>query len=112
MLPLVVSPVEWQSVIGLAIYTLSQYSNILTTKCSKIRFASKTTFKPILCPDHAVGVLRYICCEDGQTKNRRRDADGLTCKPHTHYSRSVYETNWRLLIHSNGNNRKSLEKSK
>ena len=64
---------------------------------SKIRFASKTTFKPILCPDHAVGVLRYICCEDGQTKNKRRDADGLTCKPHTHYSRSVYETH---LLHS------------
>ena len=57
---------------------------------AKQRFHSKTTFKPIMCPDHAVGVLRYICCEDGQ-KNKRRDADGLACKPHTHYSRSVYD---------------------
>ena len=33
---------------------------------AKQRFHPKTTFKPIFCPDHAVGVLRYICCEDGQ----------------------------------------------
>ena len=63
---------------------------------AKKRFHFKTTFKPIKCPDHAVGVLRYICCEDGQ-KNKRRDADGLACKPHTHYSRSVYNSN---LLHS------------
>ena len=63
---------------------------------AKQRFHSKTTFKPIMCPDHAVGVLRYICCEDGQ-RNKRRDADGLACKPHTHYSRSVYD---HSLLHS------------
>lgn len=58
---------------------------------AKQRFHSKTTFKPIICADHAVGVLRYICCEDGQ-KNKRRDADGLSCKPHTHYLRSVFDS--------------------
>ena len=63
---------------------------------AKQRFHSKTTFKPIICPDHAVGVLRYICCEDGQ-KQKRRDADGLSCKPHTHYCRSVYDS---CLLHS------------
>ena len=64
---------------------------------AKLRFHSKTTFKPVICPDHAVGVLRYICCEDGQTK-KRRDADGLSAaKPHTHYLRSVYNPN---MLHS------------
>ena len=61
------------------------------------RFHPKTTFKPILCPGHAVGELRYICCEDEQSKNKRRDGDGLRCKPHTHYCRSVYELH---LLHS------------
>ena len=63
---------------------------------AKQRFHSKTTFKPIACPDHAVGVLRYICCEDGQ-RQKRRDGDGLSCKPHTHYCRSVYDSN---MLHS------------
>ena len=63
---------------------------------TKQRFHSKTTFKPILCPDHAVGVLRYICCEDGQ-RQKRRDGDGLSCKPHTHYCRSVYDS---FMLHS------------
>ena len=63
---------------------------------AKQRFHSKTTFKPIICPDHAVGVLRYICCEDGQ-RQKRRDGDGLSCKPHTHYCRSVYDS---CLLHS------------
>ena len=63
---------------------------------SKQRFHSKTTFKPIICPDHAVGVLRYICCEDGQ-RQKRRDDDGLYCKPHTHYCRSVYDS---YMLHS------------
>ena len=49
----------------------------------------KTTFKKILCPDHAVGVLRYITCRDGQ-RATRRDADGLMGSPHTHYRRSVF----------------------
>ena len=63
---------------------------------SKQRFHSKTTFKPIISPDHAVGVLRYICCEDGQ-RQKRRDADGLSCKPHTHYCRSVFDSK---MLHS------------
>ena len=58
---------------------------------AKQRFHPKTTFKPIICADHAVGVLRYICCKDGQ-RQKRRDQDGLSCKPHTHYCRSVYES--------------------
>ena len=63
---------------------------------AKQRFHSKTTFKQIFCPDHAVGVLRYICCEDGQ-RQKRRDGDGLSCKPHTHYCRSVYDS---FMLHS------------
>ena len=59
------------------------------------RFHSKTTFKPIKCPDHAVGVLRYICCKDGQ-RTTRRNADGLMGAPHTHYRRSV---NGKWLLH-------------
>ena len=62
----------------------------------KQRFDPKTTFKLIKCADHAVGVLRYICCEDGQNQ-KRRDADGLSTKPHTHYSRSVYDS---TMLHS------------
>ena len=31
-----------------------------------LKFHSKTTFKPIICADHAVAVLGYICCEDGE----------------------------------------------
>ena len=52
-----------------------------------IRFASrKNTFKKIKCLDHAVGVLRYLACKDGQ-KVGRRDGDGLVTHPHTHYAR-------------------------
>ena len=54
------------------------------------RLDSKTTFKKILCPDHMIGTLRYICCRDGQ-RATRRDADGLMGKPHTHYRRSVFD---------------------
>ena len=57
---------------------------------AKQRFHSQTTFKRIHCADHAVGVLRYITCKDGQIKNKRRDADGLVTSAHTHYCRSVY----------------------
>lgn len=54
---------------------------------TNVRFASaKNTFKKILCLDHAVGVLRYMACEDGK-QNGRRDGDGLLTHPHTHYSR-------------------------
>ena len=68
------------------------------TKCKKeswrkkaqragIKFSShKNTFKRIICLDHAVGVLRYISCGDGQRVGRR-DNDGLVTHPHTHYSR-------------------------
>ena len=52
-----------------------------------IKFSSrKNTFKKIICLDHAVGVLRYIACKDGQ-KVGRRDGDGLVTHPHTHYAR-------------------------
>ena len=58
------------------------------------RFHPKTTFKRILCPDHAVGVLRYITCQDGQ-RTTRRNGDGLQGAPHTHYRRSVHGS-WLL----------------
>ena len=64
---------------------------------AKQRFHSKTSFKKILCVDHAVGVLRYITCKDGQIKNKRRDADGLVSQAHTHYCRRVYVP---ALLHS------------
>ena len=49
-----------------------------------VRFTSrKNTFKKILCLDHAVGVLRYLSCKDGQRVGRR-DSDGLRTHPHTH----------------------------
>ena len=52
-----------------------------------IKFQSrKNTFKNINCLDHAVGVLRYLTCKDGQ-RIGRRDADGLVTHPHTHYAR-------------------------
>ena len=59
------------------------------------RFHKKTTFKKVVCPDHAVGVLRYITCEDGEKKGKR-DRDGLLGAPHTHYCRSVFD---RKLLH-------------
>jgi len=62
------------------------------------RVSPKTTFKKIICLDHAVGVLRYICCKDGQ-KPSRRDGDGLVGTPHVHYSRRVYNNNW---LHGRG----------
>ena len=63
---------------------------------SNQRLHPKTTFKKILCPDHAVGVLRYICCSDGQRKNRRRDVNGFVSRAHKHYSRNVFE---KYLLH-------------
>ena len=54
---------------------------------------SKTTFRRIICLDHAVGVLRYICCEDGQ-KPTRRDDDGLRGSSHSHYDRTVFNAEW------------------
>ena len=44
--------------------------------------SSKNTFKKIKCLDHAVGVLRYLACKDGQRAGRR-DQDGLQTHPHT-----------------------------
>ena len=56
-----------------------------------VKFKSaKNTFKKIKCLDHAVGVLRYIACKDGQRAGRR-DQDGLRTHPHTHYSRQPIE---------------------
>jgi len=63
---------------------------------SKQKLHPKTTFKKILCSDHAVGVLRYISCRDGQKRSKNRDADGLVGKSHTHCSRCVFE---RSLLH-------------
>ena len=54
-----------------------------------IKFTSrKNTFKKVKCLDHAVGVLRYIACADGQ-RSGRRDGDGLVTHPHTHYARQT-----------------------
>ena len=78
------------------LHALVQYQNKKTHRAFKDRLKRagqrlhpKTTFKTILCPDHAVGVLRYITCRDGQ-RATRRDADGLMGSPHTHYRRSVF----------------------
>jgi len=85
------------------VHALVQYQNKKSHRAFKKRLQrsdqrlhSKTTFKKILCPDHAVGVLRYICCSDGQRKKNRRDVNGLVAKAHTHYSRSVFE---KYLLH-------------
>ena len=52
-----------------------------------VTFSSpKNTFKKVICLDHAVGVLRYLTCKDGQRVGRR-DGDGLVTHPHTHYAR-------------------------
>lgn len=64
------------------------------------KLSSKTNLKKILCLDHAVGVLRYICCADGQ-KFTRRGPDGLMGAPHTHYCRSVWNMEW---LHPRGRN--------
>mgnify|MGYP001158961085 FL=1 len=77
------------------LHALVQYQNKKTHRAFRDRLRRsgqllhrKTTFKKILCPDHVVGVLRYITCKDGQ-RATRRDADGLMGAPHTHYRRSV-----------------------
>ena len=60
-----------------------------------VNFSSaKNTFKKIICLDHAVGVLRYMTCKDGQRVGRR-DGDGLVTHPHTHYSRQPIEVDHR-----------------
>ena len=60
-----------------------------------VQFASsKNTFRKITCLDHAVGVLRYMACKDGQ-RIGRRDGDGLVTHPHTHYSRQPIEVHHR-----------------
>lgn len=60
-----------------------------------VKFTSKkNTFKKIKCLDHAVGVLRYLACKDGQRVGRR-DGDGLCTHPHTHYSRQPIEGHHR-----------------
>ena len=84
------------------LHALVQYQNKKTHRAFKDRLKRagqllhpKTTFKKILCPDHAVGVLRYITCRDGQ-RATRRDADGLMGSSHTHYRRSIFG---RTLLH-------------
>ena len=60
-----------------------------------VKFSSpKNTFKKIICLDHAVGVLRYMACKDGQ-RIGRRDGDGLVTHPHTHYARQPIEDHHR-----------------
>ena len=83
------------------LHALVQYQNKKTHEAFKHRLRrsgqrmhKKTTFKKILCPDHAVGVLRYITCRDGQ-RATRRNTDGLMGAPHTHYRRSVF-AQWLL----------------
>jgi hypothetical protein len=61
--------------------------------CRKKIKLNKTTFKKIICGDHLCGVLRYICCRDGQ-KVGRRGNDGLASSPHTHYERRVDVQHW------------------
>ena len=56
--------------------------------------STKNTFKKIKCLDHAVGVLRYIACKDGQRAGRR-DEDGLRAHLHTYYSRQPIEETHR-----------------
>ena len=69
----------------------TRYSWRRKAQRSGIKFtSSKNTFKKILCLDHAVGVLRYIACKDGQRVGRR-DGDGLVTHPHTHYARQPIE---------------------
>ena len=64
-----------------------------------IKFSSpKNTFKKIYCLDHAVGVLRYLACDDGQRVGRRDD-DGLVTHPHTHYARQPID---HRHLHSRG----------
>ena len=77
-------------------HTLAAYK--LRLKRAKVRLHPKNTFKKVLCPDHAVGVLRYICCKDGQ-RQTKRGPDGLMGSPHTHYERSVYHPG---LLHKRG----------
>ena len=77
-------------------HTLVAYKKRLQR--SKMRLQPKTVFKPIKCPDHAVEVLGYICCEDGQ-RQTRRSHDGLMGSPHTHYDRSVFSPH---LLHTQG----------
>ena len=91
------------------LHALVQYQNKKTHRAFKDRLKRsdqllnpKTTFKKILCPDHVVGVLRYITCRDGQ-RATRRNADGLMGVPHTHYKRSVFGRN---LLHRR--NRKQI----
>ena len=79
------------------LHALVQYQNEKTHTAFKKRLQrsgkklnNKTTVKKFLCPDHRIGVLRYICCRDGQ-RATRRDGDGLMGAPHTHYRRSVFD---------------------
>ena len=63
----------------------------LTTLMAKVSLRPRTTFKKILCPDQALGVLRNICCKGAKTRR------GLV--PHTHYARSVFS---KSLSHARG----------
>jgi hypothetical protein len=53
----------------------------------------KSTFKAIICADHLAGVIRYLCCKDGQRVGRR-GVDGLVTAPHTHFERRVDVRGW------------------
>ena len=80
---------HWHGLIHFARSKLTSWKT-QSRRCG-IRFTSrKNTFKKVKCLDHAVGVLRYLTCKDGQ-KVGRRDADGLVTHPHTHYARQAID---------------------
>ena len=67
----------------------------LQARRDNIKFSSpKNTFKKIKCLDHAVGVLRYVACKDGQRVGRR-DGGGLVTHLHTHYARQPLDEKHR-----------------
>ena len=80
---------QWHALVQFeAGYTLQGYKKRLHR--AKQQLHRKTTFKRILCADHVVEVLRYICCKDGQ-RQTKRGGDGLMGAPHIHYDRSVFK---------------------
>ena len=58
----------------------------------KVSSHPTSAFKKILCPDQALGVLKYICCKS--------DRGIPVVVPHTHYARSV--DNKLRLLHTRG----------
>ena len=76
---------HWHGLVHFPKIKLDSWRRQATRKGVKLS-SRKNTFKKIHCLDHVVGVLRYLACDQGQIKTRR-DKDGLTSLPHTHYAR-------------------------